>query len=357
MTWGFTDDHANESEQLQGIGGAAAWYYTCGDLYCRRKEQERRKAGARLDFIPATAALVLFPDTKAKAHVVAIVRAGLWLQVEGGYVVVGYAVKYGHDAAVSAPSTAPALKPTPAQLGGQARAAQASRGPAGTFQPRASQLEPATSSRLDQPSQLRASESPVPVPERTKEEANSSKDLPRSASARGPSRHRPVSLESACELPIQERCQLLGTDAHLASYIQPERWPELLRLRELFAEVSGLSNVELGPFSHHKATQRLVAMFSAGHSLETLERAFRALPRNKWWCDNGRKYGLAGLSLNVVDSVLAEAQETQLTPYQIERVARAKAGLNPDVNRPGPKGAPALLAAVLPALAASGGES
>jgi len=357
VSWGFTDDHANESEQLQGIGGAAAWYYTCGDLYCRRKEHERRKAGARLDFIPSTAALVLFPDPKAKAHVAAIVRVGLWLQVEGGYVVVGYAVKYGHDSATVAPSTAPALKPTPAQLGGQARAAQASRGPAGTFQPKSSQLAPADTSQLDQPSQLRASESPAPVPERTKEESNSSKDLPRSASARGTSRHRPVSLESACELPIQERCQLLGTDAHLASYIQPERWPELLRLRELFAEVSGLSNVELGPFSHHKATQRLVAMFSAGHSLETLERAFRALPRNKWWCDNGRKYGLSGLSLNVIDSVLAEARETELSPHQKERIARAKAGLLPDPRRSDPKSGPQLIAAVLPPFAAAGGES
>lgn len=356
MSWAFTDDHANESELLQGIGGAAAWYYTCGDCYCRRKEHERRKAGARLDFIPSTAALVLFPDAKAKAHVAAIVRVGLWLQVEGGYVVLNYAVKYGHETTVAAPSTAPALKPTPAQLGGQARAAQASRGPAGTFQPKPSQLAPAASSRLDQPSQLRASEDPVPVPERSEEESNSSKDLPRSASARGTSRHRPVSLESALETPIQERCQLLGTDAHLASYIQPERWPELLKLRDLFAEVSGLSNVELGPFSHHKATQRLVAMFAAGHSLETLERAFRSLPKNKWWMENGRKYGLSGLSLNVIDSLLAEARETELSPHQKERVARALQGLKPDPNRPGPKGAPALLGAVLPPLAA-GGES
>lgn len=354
MTWGFTDDHANENEALQDIGGAAAWYGTCGDLYCRRKEVERRKVGARLDFIPTTAAFTLFPDAKAKAHVAALVRVGLWQPVEGGFVIVGYAEKYGHAAAVNAPVSAPPLKPTPSQLGGQARAAQASRGPAGKFQPKPSQLDAAGASRLVQPSQLRASEDPVPAPERTEEKANSSKDLTRSAREPQASRHRPVSFESACEIEIQERCQLLGTDAHLASYIQPERWPELLRLRDLFAEVSGLTNVELGPFAHHKGTQRLVAMFAAGHSLETLERAIRLLPKNKWWCDNGRKFGIGGLTMNVIDSVLASAHENDLTPAQRERVAHALAGVRS--RREDPKSGPQLIATVLPPLA-SGGES
>jgi hypothetical protein len=354
MTWAFTDDHANENEALQAIGGAAAWYYTCGDCYCRRKEPERRTSGARLDFIPATAAYTLFPDAKAKAHVKALVGNGLWLEAEGGFVVAGYMRKYyGASAAAVAPAE-PVARPTPSQLGGQARASQASRGPGGTFQPKSSQLAPAAIQPAGPAAPAtRASESGSDSGEK-EEEKPSSKDLTSSARIR---LERPTSLESACAIPIRERCELLGTDAHLASYIQPERWPELLRLRELFAEVSGLSNVELGPYAHHKGTQRLVAMFACGHSLETLERAFRQLPKDKWWVDNARKFGIAGLSLNIVDSMLAKAQETALSPEQVRRIARAKQGLAPDPRRAGGAG-PSLIATMLPPMpAASGGDS
>jgi hypothetical protein len=352
MSWGFTDDHANESEALQAIGGAAAWYYTCGDLYCRRKEPERRKTGARLDFIPATAAYTLFPDSKAKAHVKAIAGEGLWQEIEGGFVILGYAEKYGHAAAHNALTASQTAKPSPAQLGGQARAAQASRGPGGTFQPKSSQLAPAGNQPADPAAPAPRAPDPVPESGEREKKEPSSKDLPASGRAK---LARPTSLATACEIPIRERCELLGTDAHLASYIQPERWPELLRLRDLFAEVSGLSNVELGPFGHHKGTQRLVAMFAAGHSIETLERAFRHLPKSKWWKDNGRRFGIAGLSLNVIDNMLAEAQETQLSPAQLERIARAKQGLPADPHRAA--AGPALLATVLPLPAASGGDS
>jgi hypothetical protein len=348
MSWVFTDDHANENEALQEIGGAAAWYYTCGDMYCRRKEADRRKTGARLDLIPTTAAYTLCPDPKAKSHVREIVRAKLWEQVEGGFVVVGYAAKYGH-APPAAPVEAPA-KPTPAQLGGQARAAQASRGPGGTFQPKTSQLARAGHQPAGPAEPAPRAPDPDSGSGREDKKEPSSKDLTSSARIR---LERPTSFESACQIPIRERCELLGTDAHLASYIQPERWPELIQLRDLFAEVSGLSNVELGPYSHHKGTQRLVAMLAC-HSPETLERAFRQLPKDQWWRDNARKFGIAGLSLNVIDSMLAKAQETQLTPEQLRRIERAKAGLLPDPRRTGT--GPALVATVLPPLA-SGGES
>jgi hypothetical protein len=170
MTWAFIDDKANENEKLQSVGGGAAWYWACGLMYCRRKESERRQRGERVDFIPTNQALVLFPDPKARAHVAKLVTAKLWHKVDGGYSVNDYRKVYGGPAPAEPiqPAGPADIQPTPSQLGGKARAAAASRGPAGTFQPKAS--------RLDQPSQPHARQDPDPKPEDPKE-YNNNQDL------------------------------------------------------------------------------------------------------------------------------------------------------------------------------------
>lgn len=90
MTWAFLDDQANENEKLVEIGGAAAWYWACGLMYCRRKQDERERKQQRLDFIPAKASLTLYADTKAPKHIRELLRVGLWLEAEGGFTVPDY---------------------------------------------------------------------------------------------------------------------------------------------------------------------------------------------------------------------------------------------------------------------------
>jgi hypothetical protein len=136
MTWAFLDDRVHENPKQVSIGGAAAWYWAMGLTYCRRLEAQRVARGERPDFIPAAAALVLFADAKAKKHVAAIVRVGLWEPVEGGYVVHDYERVYGRQPTPLVEVPPAGDQPTPSQLGGLARAAGASRGPAGTFQRR-----------------------------------------------------------------------------------------------------------------------------------------------------------------------------------------------------------------------------
>ncbi len=162
MTWAFLDDHANEHSKQEKIGGAACWYWACGLMYCRRKEDERRRLGERVDFISTAAALTLYADSKARAHITAIVRVNLWEAVDGGYIVHDYHDVYGRKVTPPAedqqnqPAADQQSQLTPAQLaarrqGGRARAAQASRGPAARFQQsqqpptsRASSKEPAS---------------------------------------------------------------------------------------------------------------------------------------------------------------------------------------------------------------------
>lgn len=149
MSWAFLDDHANENEKLQAVGEGAAWYWACGLMYCRRKEDERRRRGERVDFIPEAQSLALWPTPKARAYVKALVDRGLWERIEGGYAVHDYHDVYGRKP--GGPATTPAgssagpadNQPTPSQLGGMARASRASRGPAGRFQPETQPAGPA----------------------------------------------------------------------------------------------------------------------------------------------------------------------------------------------------------------------
>lgn len=210
MSWAFLDDRANENEKLVAVGGAAAWYWACGLMYCRRKEAGRRARGERLDFIPSNQALVLFPDGRARAHVKALVGARLWLAVDGGYQVNDYAAVYGSDGsnasrrpAEAQPAGPAGVQPKPSQLGGKARVAGASRGPAGRFQP----------------GQLRARQDPDPTPEDPTEKPSSKdlKDSPAGEAPAGDSAGR-LDLDYRTECPprLVELCNERGIIASLA---------------------------------------------------------------------------------------------------------------------------------------------
>lgn len=350
MTWVFTDDHANESEQLCNAGGSAAWYHVCGEAYCRRKEPLRRAAGERLDFIPAAAALGLFaPYTTAQArgYVAALVREGLWLEVPGGYVIAGWAKKY--DKGVAPPATTSNHQqpnnagPAGRQLGGIARASKASRGPGGTFQqPKHAgpATPPATTSNPIQQSQLRASEDPDPVPDLANKQAAAKdpEDSPRepmlvqqtaAAAASEVEKRRkldrvareglPHNLEEALQWAICARAELAVSHPERAEWLAPQKWPEVLKVAAALHEACGLGEVRLATYARDSGVRAIVELFAAGYMPSDLVKAARLLPSDPWWSKEGSRRGLASLSAEVVRRVLA----TGLSPAQEARVARA----------------------------------
>lgn len=134
------DDHANESELLVELGGAAAWYALCGEMYCRRREETRRAEGMPLGFIPGAAALSLFAEPSAAEFVKAFVRVKLWAEVDGGFMLPYYDRKYAHRPASASNGASKDQQRllTQGQLdarraGGRARAATSNR-VAGRFQ-------------------------------------------------------------------------------------------------------------------------------------------------------------------------------------------------------------------------------
>lgn len=340
MSWVFVDDHANEDERLCDAGGLAAWYHTAGAHgFCRRKEHLRRPDGKALDFVPEAAALGLcasYTASQAKACLAALLRVGLWERVDGGYRLTDYADRYKHEAGLVLPTSPPPARPagdqpTPSQLGGKARAAGASRGPAGTFQPKPAGVQPKNQPTGPAKPAPRASD-PVPDPEPIKQKP-AAKDLSGSAHAEpaapaaaaatsaidGLPEQLPNNLAEALELPICSRAKVVVEHTERAEWLQPHKWPELLRVAEALHEACGLGEVRLASYSRDSGVRAIVTLFDAGYMPSDLLKACRLLPGDAWWSKEGSRRGLASLSPEVVRRVLA----TGLSPAQAARVARA----------------------------------
>jgi hypothetical protein len=245
MTWAFLDDHGHENDKLLQIGGAAAWYWACGLMYCRRKQAERAQKGERFNFIPSFAAKALYADTKASTHIKAIVRVGLWVETEGGYLVHDYKVVYGTDGtdATAAPAAPAESKLTPSQLGGRARAVQASR-VGGRFQPAGPAERQPNSSRLDQPPPathaLGSGSGSGSDPKENKEIAEDLTGYRAGEAPAGTSQHPPdpqanwdgSDRETPCPLDLVQRAINVGVPKAMAEALRVEEVQVIDSLRE-----------------------------------------------------------------------------------------------------------------------------
>lgn len=266
MTWAFTDDHANEDELWVELGGAAAWYYTMGDAYCRRREPERLARGARLDVIPRKATLTLFPDEKAAEHVAAFVRHGLWKEEADAYVVAGYMRKYhsrrDQQEAASPPKRAGSVgPPNVSQLGGRARASTAQRDGSGRFQPKPSQpVQPPPATRPSDPESGSRSSSSESTPP------------PKDLTGYGDQPDQP----EGGGLGIRERAELFISDPTKATmdYGMPQTWAEVRAAFQAFQDVWSQPAEQFRGRDDPRA-RRIVERFAEGFTDAQLVEAAR----------------------------------------------------------------------------------
>lgn len=83
MSWVKLDDQARQHRKLLAVGPTAAWLWTCGLMYCNSQK-------ARDGFIPAEVVAVLYPIPSWRKEVPRLLSAGLWEEVDGGYLVHDY---------------------------------------------------------------------------------------------------------------------------------------------------------------------------------------------------------------------------------------------------------------------------
>ncbi len=168
----------------------------------------------------------------------------------------------------------------------------------------------------------------------------------------------PRNPAEAAEMPITERASYVEANRHLSEWLTPHAWPEVVAVAQAVHEANGMTGTaRLLPYAKDSGVRAVVALFAAGFALDELLTAVKGVAKTKWWRDEGKPRSLGALSVEVIRREQAGGRETQLSPHQLERIARAKAGLLPDPRRSDPKSGPQLIATVLPPFSAAGGDS
>lgn len=329
-TWAYLDPKARQRNKLVKIGEGAAWYWACGLMYCRDSDHERQRPG----FIPDYQAHHLYATKRARAHVKQLVAEGLWLKVEGGYLIDGYGNVYGHEALdpldalvqeLAAPvvsaQTVSEARAKAGKLGGQ-RAAELRRGaskPTPLLPKQTQQNGFATQANPDAESDSSfqvGSRSASLNPENTKENPHP-KDL--NPTARGG-----VCLDEECSflrLERREQAKLLLDDAkRFASLLRPHRWPEVIELVAAFAKATGRGR-GVSAYDRDGGVRALVALLAA-FDLETLLRAIPFAVTSPWWLEEPNR-PLACLSMTVVENALSAAEKEAAIMATIARAEAA----------------------------------
>jgi hypothetical protein len=137
----------------------------------------------------------------------------------------------------------------------------------------------------------------------------------------------PRSREEALKIRIAVRAALVVDQPALAAITQPELWPEVISVAQVFARAAGVAEQRLGRYQKDPGLRRLVELYAAGFTQLELERVAQVVPRQPWWSADGKRLGLSSLSIEVVRRNLpgtgAREHSAQVTKV-LERVRQRR---------------------------------
>jgi hypothetical protein len=162
---------------------------------------------------------------------------------------------------------------------------------------------------------------------------------------------RPTRLHNLAEaltVPIAERARYVLANPHEAEWLEPQRWPQLLRLAEAHAETTG-QKARLGRYGADAGVRVMVEHFAAGFELDDLEHVYRQAPRQAWYNAPGKRHGLSSITLEVVRRTLAGRREEEADAAKVQELVDLAARPRPPARAPA-SASPlsSLLAGVMP---------
>jgi hypothetical protein len=125
--------------------------------------------------------------------------------------------------------------------------------------------------------------------------------------------------EEALRLPVATRAKLIVDRPALSEVMQPESWPELVSVSQVFARSTGVTEQRLGRYQRDSGVRAIVELFAEGFSQRELEHVAQVVPKQSWWSAHGRRLGLSSLSIEVVRRNLPDDRPRALSP-QVARV-------------------------------------
>jgi hypothetical protein len=136
--------------------------------------------------------------------------------------------------------------------------------------------------------------------------------------------NRPArNLADALLEPICPRAERVLRDAHLASYLEPHKWPEVQCVADALCDAMGRGRRPLSTFDRDSGVRAIVALYAAGYSPGDLKRAATLAPKQEWWNKDGARRGLSTLTPEVVDRALHDPADGRVNA--LVRSARAAA--------------------------------
>ena len=110
----------------------------------------------------------------------------------------------------------------------------------------------------------------------------------------------PRSREEALKVGVAARAALVMSKPALAAVTQPEQWPEVISVAQVFARSAGVGEQRMGRYQRDPGVRALVELYAAGFTQLELERVAQVVPRQSWWSAHGKRLGLSSLSIEVV---------------------------------------------------------
>lgn len=145
------------------------------------------------------------------------------------------------------------------------------------------------------------------------------------------SKVRPHNLNEALALPLAERAGFIERDRHLADWLEPHVWPEVVAVAQVLHDNGGgRGPLRLAAYARDAGVRALITLFAAGFEQAELELVARTLPTRPYWTAGGCKpRSLGALTVEVVRRELAELQPPP------ETVSETRIRLRNSARQPG----------------------
>jgi hypothetical protein len=112
-------------------------------------------------------------------------------------------------------------------------------------------------------------------------------------------------------MPLAERSSLALRDTMRATYIEPDKWPEVRLAVVAYREATKAPRLRVGTLATDPGVRRLLELYAAGCTADEVCAAIPLVVASSWWAEKPRDLG--SLSLTVLRRALAERKPAPAT--------------------------------------------
>jgi hypothetical protein len=117
-------------------------------------------------------------------------------------------------------------------------------------------------------------------------------------------------------MPLQARSELILSDPYRATWLEPEKWPEVRMAIAGFRDAVKKPKLAIGSFGTDAGVKRLVELYAAGMTAEDVCTALPLVVASPWWTNGEGTRDLGSISLTVARRALSERKPAATSVLQ-----------------------------------------